>query len=224
MRPYGRQFSFATYERESHSNGIVSAEVKREEIGVSIRWISHRFREGRSLRAADPGSEAGAYESSARKISTADGADGADGWMLGPRRARVVDAEFNARHSLRPLGSRGRHFNLFLDATQLELSGDRQADLAGFIPRKVNGGVTSSGSPLILVAKGNHRGEQRPAAFPQFGAGACNHTKARTTLDPSADHPLTRRFPLNTNLRNVGNACLTSLRDGSQTPADARPR
>ncbi len=150
------------------------------------------------------------------------------GWQLSTKynsgRARVVGAEFSARHTLRPLGGWGRYFTLFCNATRLELSGDRQADFAGFIPRNMNWGVTFTRSPLTLVAKWNHRGEQKQAAFPQFGADAFNYTKARTTLDLSADYQLTRRFSLNTNLRNVFNAYLTSLRYGSQTPAYAQPR
>jgi TonB-dependent receptor len=150
------------------------------------------------------------------------------GWQLSTKynsgSARVAGAEFNARHSLAPLGRWGRNFTAFFNATKLELSGSQEADFAGFIPQNMNWGVTFARKPVTLVAKWNYRGEQKGAAFLAFGPDAFNYTQKRLTLDLSADYQINRRFSLNTNIRNLFNEYLTTVRYGSQTPAYAQPR
>ncbi len=150
------------------------------------------------------------------------------GWQLSTKfnsgSARVAGAEFNARHRLSPLGGWGRYFSVFFNATKLELSGDRQADFSGFIPKNVNWGVTFTRKPVMLIAKWNYRGEQKGAAFTAFGPDGYNYTKARLTLDLSADYQINKRLSLNTNIRNLFNEYLTMVRYGSQTPAYAQPR
>ena len=150
------------------------------------------------------------------------------GWQLSTKynsgAARVRGAEFSARHPLGVLGAWGKPFTVFFNATRLELSGDRQADFSGFIPWNMNWGVTFSRRPFTLNAKWNHRGEQKLAAQPAFGADAFNYTAARTTLDLGADVQVSRRLSLNANIRNLFNAYLTSTRYGSLTPEYAVPR
>jgi iron complex outermembrane receptor protein len=150
------------------------------------------------------------------------------GWQLSTKfnsgNARITGLEMNLRHSLRPLGKWGQHFTVFFNATRLELSGNRQADFSGFIPRSVNWGVTFTRKPVTLIAKWNYRGEQKGAALPAFGPDAFNYTKARLTLDLSADYQISKRLSLNTNVRNVFNEYLTSVRYGSATPDYAQPR
>lgn len=150
------------------------------------------------------------------------------GWQLSTKfnsgRARVSGAEFSIRHSLAPLGTWGRYFTAFLNATKLELRGNRQADFTGFIPKNMNWGVTFTKKPVTVVTKWNYRGEQKGAAFAGFGPDAFNYTKARTTLDLSADYQIAKRLSLNTNVRNVFNEYLTTVRYGSSTPAYAQPR
>jgi iron complex outermembrane receptor protein len=150
------------------------------------------------------------------------------GWQLSTKynsgSARVAGAEFNARHTLAPLGRWGRFFTVFFNATKLELSGSRDADFAGFIPENMNWGVTFSRKPVTLIAKWNYRGEQKGAAFAAFGPDAFNYTAKRLTLDLSADYQISRRFSLNTNVRNLFNEYLTTVRYGAQTPAYAQPR
>ncbi len=150
------------------------------------------------------------------------------GWQLSTKynsgSARVRGAEFSARHPLGVLGAWGKPFTVFLNATRLELSGSQQADFSGFIPWNMNWGVTFTRRPFTLNAKWNHRGEQKLAAQPAFGADAFNYTAARTTLDLSADVQLSRRLSVNANVRNLFNAYLTSTRYGSLTPDYAVPR
>ncbi|PAW83464.1 MAG: hypothetical protein B9S27_00275 [Opitutia bacterium Tous-C8FEB] len=150
------------------------------------------------------------------------------GWQLSTRynagSAQVSGAELSARHSLAPLGTWGRNFTVFFNATRLRLRGSRQSDFTGFIPRNVNWGVTFSRRPFTLNAKWNYRGEQQLAAQPAFAPDAFNYTAARTTLDLGADYQLSRRLSLNANVRNLFNAYLTGTKYGSATPEYARPR
>ena len=150
------------------------------------------------------------------------------GWQLSTRynagSAQVSGAELSARHSLAPLGTWGRNFTVFFNATRLRLRGSRQSDFTGFIPRNVNWGVTFSRRPFTLNAKWNYRGEQQLAAQPAFAPDAFNYTAARTTLDLGADYQLNRRLSLNANVRNLFNAYLTGTKYGSATPEYARPR
>jgi TonB-dependent receptor len=150
------------------------------------------------------------------------------GWQLSTKynsgRARVAGLELSLRHSLAPLGTWGRFFTVFANATRLQLSGSQQADFSGFIPENANWGVTFTRKPITLIAKWNYRGEQKLAALPSFGPDAFNYTQRRLTLDLSADYQLSRRFSLNTNVRNLFNAYLVSTRYGSATPAYAQPR
>jgi outer membrane receptor protein involved in Fe transport len=88
----------------------------------------------------------------------------------------------------------------------------------------MNWGVTFARKPVTLIAKWNYRGEQKGAAFLAFGPDAFNYTQKRLTLDLSADYQINRRFSLNTNIRNLFNEYLTTVRYGSQTPAYAQPR
>jgi len=88
----------------------------------------------------------------------------------------------------------------------------------------MNWGLTFTRKPVTLNLKWNHRGEQKLAAQPAFGADAFNYTAARTTLDLSADVQVSRRLSLNANVRNLFNAYLTSTRYGSLTPDYAVPR
>ncbi len=150
------------------------------------------------------------------------------GWQLSTKynsgSARVMGAEFSIRHSLQPLGGWGRHLTVFVNATKLKLEGDRQANFAGFIPENVNWGVTFSRKPVTIVTKWNYRGEQKQAAFAQFGADAFNYTKARLTLDLSMDYQIWKNLAVTANARNLTNEYISVVRYGSQTPEYAKPR
>lgn len=136
--------------------------------------------------------------------------------------ARVAGAELSLRHSLAKLGSWGRHFSLFFNATKLRLEGDRQADFSGFIDDSRSWGVTFNRKQLTLMAKWNWRGEQKNAAFPSFGPDAYNYVGARTHLDVNIDYQFSRRMSVFANARNVFDARNVSMRYGSQTPEYAK--
>ena len=61
--------------------------------------------------------------------------------------ARVTGMEFNVRQSLTPIGTWGRFFSVFANATKLRLEGNQGAAFQSFIPKVMNWGVTFTKNP-----------------------------------------------------------------------------
>jgi iron complex outermembrane recepter protein len=136
--------------------------------------------------------------------------------------ARVSGIEFNLRQSLSILGEWGRMFSVFANASKLKLQGSSQASFSRFLPKSVNWGVTFTRRPFTVMAKWNHRGEQRQGAELTMGPDSFNYFAARTTLDVNVTYQATRRISMFVNGRNVGNVHYNTLRFGSQTPDYAK--
>ena len=148
------------------------------------------------------------------------------GWNLSTKfnagDARVSGADFNIRHSLRPLGSWAAPFTVFANGTYLKLEGNQQAQFASFIPKSANGGISFSRKQITLVAKWNYRGLDKRAAQPAFGPDGYLYFAARTQLDLNAAYQLNQKFSVNVSVSNALNVPQTMLIYGSQTPAYAR--
>jgi iron complex outermembrane receptor protein len=136
--------------------------------------------------------------------------------------ARVTGAEFNLKHSLQPLGGWARHFGVFLNGTKLHLEGNQVASFSEFIPETLNGGISFSRNPKIVMAKWNYRGRQTGSAQPGFGPDAFLYEDRRTTLDLNAEFQLRDRLSLFANVQNVFNAPIITLIEGSSTPHYAK--
>ena len=134
--------------------------------------------------------------------------------------ARVSGIEFNARHSLQPLGRWGRNFQAFANATKLELEGSQQANFGGFIPKSANWGITFSPKRFNLMAKWNYRGLQRGG--PVAAVNGFSYTKARVTLDLNVDFQVRRNLYWYLNAQNVFNVPNVVMRYGDETPDYAR--
>jgi TonB-dependent receptor len=148
------------------------------------------------------------------------------GWNLSTKfnsgDARVSGAEINLRHSLRGLGQWGSYFTVFVNATKLKLEGDQQASFTSFIPESGNWGASFSRKQFTGVVRWNHRGLDKRAALPTFGADAFNYIEARTTLDLSFAYQLSRRLSLTASVNNLFDEPQVALRYGAQTPTYAR--
>ena len=131
--------------------------------------------------------------------------------------AKVRGAEFNIRHSLRPLGAWARYFQVFANATKLELEGSRQASFNAFIAESANWGVTFNRKKATLMAKWNHRGRQKGNAV--TAVNGFQYSKPRTTLDLNADYQITKNLSCYLNAQNVFNVPEILLRYGPETPA-----
>jgi iron complex outermembrane recepter protein len=147
------------------------------------------------------------------------------GWELRtqynlPGTARVKGAEFNLRHSLRPLGGWGRHFQGFVNGTKLRLEGSQDANFSGFIPESANWGLTFSRKPVNVMAKWNYRGKQRRNRV--TGVDGFEYQRARITLDMNVEYQLRRNLQLYLSGQNVLNKYDTWQRYGPQTPDYAK--
>jgi outer membrane receptor protein involved in Fe transport len=149
------------------------------------------------------------------------------GWQIStafnePGAARVSGVEFNVRHPLRPLGTWGRYFQVFANATKLTLKGSQDSNFGGFIPKSANWGVDFSRKPFNVMLKWNHRGQQRLARVAALGPDAFEYSKARTRLDVNIDYQLRRDLFLYVSGQNVFDVPETLFRYGSETPGYAR--
>lgn len=150
------------------------------------------------------------------------------GWNLStsfnlPGATRVTGIELNIRHSLGLLGGWGKYFEVFANATKLDLEGDNDADFSDFVPKGASWGVTYARRPFTVMAKWNYRGQQRLGAVPAFGAGGYEYLADRLTLDVNLDYHLRSNFSIYLNGQNVTDQPEYRERYSSVTPAYARP-
>ncbi|HRE80097.1 MAG TPA: TonB-dependent receptor, partial [Opitutaceae bacterium] len=148
------------------------------------------------------------------------------GWRISTKfnsgDARVTGAEFNIRQSLRELGEWGRHFNVFINGTKLELQGDRDADFSAFTPESLNWGFSYNRKPIMFMAKWNYRGKRRLAAFPNLGPDAYAYDDRRLTLDLNAEIQIRKAIFFYVAAQNVFNVPSLEMRYGSSTPDYAK--
>ena len=136
--------------------------------------------------------------------------------------ARVSGVEVNARHSLRKLGTWGRHITLFANATRLWLEGNPFGSFESFVPKSANWGFSFVWQRLTIQPKWNYRGLNKLTAVPAFGPDGFIYIKARTLLDVNAAYRLTPRLSLSLSFSNVFDKHLTQMRYGSETPDYAK--
>ncbi|MBL9189442.1 MAG: TonB-dependent receptor [Opitutaceae bacterium] len=149
------------------------------------------------------------------------------GWQITstyniPGTARVSGVEFNARHSLQPLGSWGRFFHVFANGTKLHLEGSQDSNFGGFIPTSANWGLDFRRKPLSVMAKFNYRGQQRLGRIAALGDGGYEYSKSRTRVDVNIDYQLRPNLYLYASGQNIFDVPETLLRFGPQTPGYAR--
>lgn len=136
--------------------------------------------------------------------------------------ARIRGVEVNVRQSLRTLGSWGRYFTVFANATKLELEGNPHAAFDQFLPKTANWGFTFTWKRLTVMPKWNYRGLNRLTSAPGFAPDAYQYNEASTILDLSASYRITPRLTLTMSVNNFFNEPRVRLRYGAQTPEYAR--
>ena len=207
LRPWTAHNYDVTLEHYSDSGGLAS-------VGVFLKEIDDFFGNETRLATADDLQELGLE---------------ADylGWQIDTQfnsgDARVRGIELNLRQPLRPLGSWGRHFIVFANASKLKIEGSSKGDFGEFVPETVNWGVSFNWKRVSFVARWNYRGEIQGGAVPALGPDVFQYTPANTRLDLSFSYQITRRLMFAAGFTNVTNEPLQTVRYGSQTPAYARP-
>lgn len=137
--------------------------------------------------------------------------------------ARVVGIEINARQSLSGLGSWGRNFSVFANATKLRLEGDRQADFSSFVPESASWGLSYANKRIYSGLKWNYRGQAYRSPNATFGPDGRTYFAKSTTMDLDLSYYISTRLTLTLNVTNLTNASRTTwLAYGPETPAYAK--
>lgn len=147
------------------------------------------------------------------------------GWQLTtqfnlPGAARIRGLEFNARHSLRHLGPWGRLFQVFANATKLNLVGSQEANFNAFIRESASAGASYQRHPFSVLAKWNYRGAQRHGIV--TGVNGYQYAQARATVDLNADWQVRKTVSIYFSAQNIFNVPEVLVRYGPDTPGYAR--
>lgn len=136
--------------------------------------------------------------------------------------ARISGVEFNLRQSLRNLGSWGRYFTVFANATQLHVEGNPNGEFDAFLPRTANWGFSFNWNRLTVMPKWNYRAQNKATTAPGYTPDAWQYIEASTIMDLNVGYRLAKHLSLNLSVNNFFNEHRIRTRYGSQTPSYAR--
>jgi len=139
---------------------------------------------------------------------------------------KTTGLEFDYKQALTFLPRWARGVQVFANASALRVTGDETANLAGYVPRVYNWGVSLNREKFNLRANWNYRGKSRqgPVTGRGIEPGTFTWMSKQLYLDLQGDYILTRRLTLFANLRNVGDATNDSQIIGPSTPEHAQFR
>lgn len=123
--------------------------------------------------------------------------------------------EFSARQPLAVLGSWGKPFDVFANASYF-------TDISGLKGRTINAGATIRLDPVTFSTKVNYRTGRRGAAVAAMGTGAYEYEGPRTAVDVSISWLLTKHLSLFFGGTNIFSDDPTAERYGAETPEWAR--
>ena len=134
--------------------------------------------------------------------------------------------EYTIRQSLETLHPRLRPFALFLNGTEVNVSGDATADFSGFSPRTINWGVMYNGRRLSAKLNWNYTGRLRDieVAGAFVPPGTFRYYAPWLQMDVSTEFRLTHRLAVFFAARNLTNASRIIESYATNTPWYARLR
>ena len=139
------------------------------------------------------------------------------------RNAAHDGLEFNYKQALTFLPHWARGVQVFANFNTLHVTGTGGDNIAGFIPRFGNWGVSLSRPKYTLRARWNYRDRARQG--PVVGRGIESGTYfwggSRTLIDLTAEYQLTRIFSLFANMTNLNDASIVTEAFGPSTPRNA---
>ena len=140
--------------------------------------------------------------------------------------ARVTGFEYSFRQQLDALHPLARGVGLFLNGTEMQLSGSTTADFSGFTDRTVNWGVSFSRPRFSAKLNWNLTGRRRntPLTGVNVPPGVYSYTAERVQLDVSLEWRMHRRMSVYLTARNVANTPLKTEFYNDITPEYARLR
>ena len=139
---------------------------------------------------------------------------------------RMSGFEFDYKQALTFLPRWARGLQVFANASALRATGDETADLAGYVPRSYNWGLSLAREKFNVRANWNYRGRNRQAPLTgrSIQPGTFTWGAKQLFLDLQGEYLLRKRLALFANLRNVGDATNDTGIYGPLTPEQARFR
>lgn len=144
-------------------------------------------------------------------------------------RARITGYEFSYRQALTFLPVWARGFQVFVNATKMELSGGASADFGDFNPLKYSGGINFIRPRYAVKLTYSHQDETRreavaPSAANGIPAGTYNYREAYSRWGVHAQYGFSRRVTAYMSLKDLGGLTIRQLRYAPETPDFARGR
>lgn len=206
LQPWKADNYDLSLEHYSASGGVIS-------VGVFLKRITDFFgNEVFTATAADAARLGLGPEYVGWRVST----------QINAGNAQMAGGEFNFRQPLRQLGSWGRYFVVFVNATKLKARGERQAEFNGLVPTTCNWGVAFSRKRFSASANWQYIAESPGDELPDVGSDGRAYDASRTALDLSFGYQITRRLRVVASINNVFDAPQVFLRYATETPGYAR--
>lgn len=176
--------------------GVFSAGLFRKEVK---NFFGNVIRSATALDLVEAGLDPAAIDLDGWEVSTTVNTAAAD----------VNGFELAMNHSLLPLdpwlGGWGRNFNVYANVTKLRITGPGAANLSGFLPLGINGGIRFNKKPFMLSASANHRGEETTSIPTNRGTNGRNYYPALTRYDFSLGINLRSNLTFFFNVRDAFN-------------------
>jgi len=148
------------------------------------------------------------------------------GWEIVTRAnagaTRMEGLEFNAQHSLQPLGTWGQPFQVFINGSKLKQDGRERVNFSGFAPMNLNGGINFNRNRIRIMARWNYVAERFRSLVTNLGTNGGQYTAAKTTMDLNTDFRISPRLSVYANFNNVFGVEDKLDRYADETPAYAR--
>ena len=135
---------------------------------------------------------------------------------------RIHGLEFNAQHSLQPLGAWGRPFQLFINGSKLKQDGKERVNFSGFAPMNLNWGLNFNHSRIRVTARWNYVAERFRSLVANIGTNGGQYTVAKTSMDLNTDFRISPRLSVYANFNNILGVEDKLDRYADETPAHAR--
>ena len=141
--------------------------------------------------------------------------------------AKINGIEFGYRQSLTFLPHWARGFQLFANATKLDLSGSNTADFTGYNPESIAGGINFVRPRFFIKATVSHLGDMRRGAVAVNAANGIppntfNYQAKRTRVGINVQYSLSKRYSVYVSATDVGGFVQDLQRYAPDTPDYAK--
>lgn len=139
--------------------------------------------------------------------------------------AKITGVEFGYRQSLTFLPRWARGFQVFVNATKLNLGGGNTADFTGYNPESVAGGINFVRPRFFIKGTISHLGDTRRGAIARSAtvpADTFNWQAKRTRIGINAQVSLTRRYSVYASVVDLGGFVQNQQRYAPTTPDYAK--